>query len=115
MNEEHRHMIMLEKEMTRMGGDPTAVTPSADLAATASSGVLKVIVDPRTPLLQSLEAVLIAELTDQASWEQLALLASQTGAKDLAKQATAAEQIEQEHLRRVKAWVSAGHGIHPSS
>jgi hypothetical protein len=41
-----------------------------------------VIVDPRTTLLQSLEAVLIAELFDNACWETLVELAQQAGEND---------------------------------
>jgi hypothetical protein len=48
---------MLKSIIERHGGDPTAVTPSMDLQATASRGVMQVIVDPRTTLLQSLEAI----------------------------------------------------------
>ncbi|MFW6051140.1 MAG: ferritin-like domain-containing protein [Myxococcota bacterium] len=110
MNEEHRHFALLEQAMQGMGGDPTAMTPSADLAATASSGVLEVIVDPRTTLLQSLEAILVAELTDGAGWDELIELARQAGEDDLVAQAEDARRVEEEHLTKVKAWIRAGQG-----
>ena len=41
LNEEHRHFVELEVQIRALGGDPTAVTPSANLAAVASEGVLE--------------------------------------------------------------------------
>src|SRR4029450_6176692 len=56
LQEEYSHFTMLSTTIEQLGGDPTVVTPSADLHATASHGIVQVIVDPRTTLLQSLEA-----------------------------------------------------------
>jgi hypothetical protein len=69
-----------------------------------------VVVDPRTTLLQSLEAVLIAELSDNACWEALVELAQQAGEDDLEQQFAQAHTTEQEHLRKVQAWLAAGQG-----
>ena len=69
---------MLQAAIEQLGGDPTAVTPSANLQATAAHGIQKVVVDPRTTLLQ-LEAALVAELTDNACWEALIELAQEAG------------------------------------
>ena len=80
--EEYRHFMMLQAAIEQRGGDPTAVTPAANLSATASQGIPQVIVDPRTTLLQSLEAVLIAELFDNVCWETLVELAQQAGEND---------------------------------
>lgn len=77
--EEFQHFTLLQSVIKQLGGDPTAVTPSADLHATAAHGIQMVIVDPRTTLLQSLEAILIAELADNACWEALIALAQQAG------------------------------------
>jgi hypothetical protein len=71
LQEEYRHFTMLSSTIEQLGGDPTAVTPSADLHTTASQGIVKVIVDPRTTLLQSLEAILIAELAMTAGRRSL--------------------------------------------
>jgi rubrerythrin len=108
MNEEHRHFAVLEKTITEAGGDPTAVTPSANLAAVASEGVLKVITDPRTTLLQSLEAILIAELTDRDSWAMLCELAEGDGLDQFVQFCEQAEQTEERHLERVREWLIAG-------
>src|SRR5690606_31701525 len=85
LEEEHRHFALLVDVMRGLGGDPTAVTPSADLSATAPMGVVKVITDGRTTLLQGLEAILIAELTDRQGWESLVELAREAGKKELAQ------------------------------
>jgi hypothetical protein len=96
--------------MEKLGGDPTAVTPSADLQATIGHGITKVIVDPRTTLLQSLEAILVAELADNACWETLSTMAQAAGEDKLAAQCKQALATEAEHLAKVRAWVAAGQG-----
>ncbi|HEU5077288.1 MAG TPA: ferritin-like domain-containing protein, partial [Polyangiaceae bacterium] len=108
LNEEHRHFSELGLQVRMLGGDPTAVTPSANLAAVASEGVLKVVTDPRTTLLQSLEGVLIAELVDNDCWHVLSQLAKRHGLEDLITLCQEAEATEQRHLDRVRAWLAAG-------
>ena len=108
MNEEHAHFKALEDTVRELGGDPTAITPSANLAAVASEGVQKVITDARTTLLQSLEAVLIAELVDRDSWNMLCEAVRSHGMRDFAEFCERAEQTEEEHLSKVRAWVMAG-------
>jgi hypothetical protein len=110
LQEEYRHFTMLSSAIEHLGGDPTAVTPSADLHATASQGIAKVIVDPRTTLLQSLEAILIAELADNACWEALIALTQQAGEDTLVQPFEQALVTEQEHLMKVRAWLAAGQG-----
>lgn len=105
--EELGHFLLLCECMTQMGGDPTAQTPCADVAATASMGVMQVISDPRTTLAQSLNAALMAELTDNASWELLEALAARAGQAAMATQFRAALAAEQEHLIIVRAWLKA--------
>jgi rubrerythrin len=108
--EEFRHFTLLHAVIEQLGGDPTTVTPSADLQATAAKGIMQVITDPRTTLLQSLEAILVAELTDNACWEALTELAEGAGQDGLARQFREARATEEEHLLKVRAWVAAGQG-----
>ncbi|MGE3540192.1 MAG: ferritin-like domain-containing protein [Candidatus Tectimicrobiota bacterium] len=110
LDEEYQHFLMLQTVIERLGGDPTAVTPSANLSAVASQGIPQVLVDPRTTLLQSLEAIMIAELADHACWEALVEFAQQAGETDLAQQFEQALTTEQEHLIRVQTWLAAGQG-----
>jgi rubrerythrin len=108
LNEEHEHFFMLSERIAQFGGDPTAVTPSANVAAVASEGVMKVITDPRTTFLQSLEAILIAELTDRDSWELLCDASRDAGLTELQAQCEAAEATEERHLSKVRSWLKAG-------
>lgn len=109
--DEHDHFLMLKKVIERLGGDPAAVTPSACVAATAGRGLGDVCTDPRTTLLQCLEAILIAELTDNDAWEVLIGIAQRAGQRELERGFRAAVETEREHLVRVRDWVQAGHGI----
>jgi ferritin-like protein len=105
-DEELRHFHLLCQALVDMGADPTAVTPSADIAGVEAFGVVQVITDPRTTLAQSLHAILLAELADNAGWELLIELAEAFGQDDMAADFRTALQNEQKHLARVRQWVS---------
>jgi len=109
-NEEHAHFLLLTKAAVALGADPTAVTPSADAQATSSIGVMQVITDPRTTLLNALDAILIAELADNDSWEGLIELARHAGQDGLAERFIGALRDEVEHLENVRRWLAAGEG-----
>ena len=106
-DEEHAHFLMLTEVMRALGGDPTAQTPCADASATASLGLMQVVTDPRTTLAQSLNAVLIAELADNAGWELLITLAEQAGETDLVQQFQQAMAQEDAHVATIKSWLTA--------
>jgi hypothetical protein len=110
LEEEHRHFQLLRRVMDDLGGDPTAVTPSANLVANATMGFPAVIADPRTTLLDGLEVILVAELTDNECWEALIALTRIGGEESLAGHFEQALAREREHLARVRAWVAAGQG-----
>jgi hypothetical protein len=92
------------------GGDPTAMTPSGDLSANAGKGLQDVIMEPRTTLLQSLEAILVAELADREGWETLIDLARQAGEVELLGKLESARHTEEGHLEKVRRWIRAGQG-----
>jgi rubrerythrin len=104
--EEHRHFLLLNEAVTELGGDPTVESPCADVAAVASMGILQVVIDPRTTVTQCLQAMLTAELTDNAGWEMLIDLADEIGSADLVTQFTEAFENEQIHLANVQTWLS---------
>jgi hypothetical protein len=106
--EELLHVDVVRRALVAMGADPTALTPSADLVGTAMHGILQVVTDPRTSLLGSLEALLIAELADNAGWELLIGMALELGQEELAQEFVRALAEEREHLRRVRGWVTVG-------
>jgi bacterioferritin (cytochrome b1) len=103
-NEEARHFALISECIEFLGGDPTAQTPCADVTGVASAGLMQVITDPKTTIAQSLSAVLIAELTDNAAWEDLIALARKMGHDDMAAQFEEALQHEEEHLASVRKW-----------
>jgi rubrerythrin len=106
-SEELAHFHLLSDCITQLGGDPTAQTPCADVTAAASMGLLQVITDPRTTLAQSLNAILTAELTDNAGWELLIKLAEDANQPDLVEQFSQALQAEEQHLVIVKGWIES--------
>ncbi len=110
LNEEYRHFRMLKTQIERLGADPTAMTPSADVEGVASQGIVALISDPRTTLLQGLEAILIAELADGDGWRGLIELSEQASKPELTRECRAAEVNELRHIVSVRRWVAAGQG-----
>ena len=105
-DDELDHFRLVEDAMRSLGADPTAVTPSADVAGVEAQGVLQVIADPRTTLDQSLHAILVAELADNAAWEMLIDLATATGHDELVQGFRTALDDERVHLAEVRSWLS---------
>lgn len=103
--QEAQHFALVRTCMESMGADPTAVTPSADTIAVASSGLLQVLSDPRTSLDQCLEAILTAELVDNDGWQMLVDLSSAMNMEDEAQSFQGALIQEQQHLNNVRAWL----------
>lgn len=103
-DEEAHHFALVEQCIVHLGGDPTAQTPCADLAAVESTGLMQAVTDPRTPVVQSLHAMLVAELADNAAWEDLVTLAEKLGETDMAVQLRAADMREREHLDCLRGW-----------
>jgi ferritin-like metal-binding protein YciE len=102
--EEAEHFELLADCLEQLGADPTAQTPCADVAGVESMGLMQVLNDPRTTLPQCLNAILVAELADNAGWELLIKLADELGQKDMVKQFKEALKQEQEHLDAIKTW-----------
>jgi rubrerythrin len=121
LDEEREHFALLREVMEARGGDPTAVTPSADVQATASKGLCAVLADPRTTFVEGVEAILIAELTDNECWDALIGLADAAGERELVARFAEARDTEREHLQRVRGWLANAHsramtaGVFPAS
>lgn len=103
-DQEAEHFQMLVEAMRNLGADPTAQTPDADASGVASSGLMKVIMDPRTSVSQSLEAMLAIEMTDNAAWELLIMLAKDMGFDEIAEKFQTALNQEKVHLDQVQQW-----------
>lgn len=106
-NDEEEHFHLLAQAIEKMGADPTAQTPDADVSGVAGMGLVKVIADPRTSVRQSLEAMLMAELVDHAAWHVLIDLARGTALDDMIPRFQDAEQLEEVHLNQIKEWHKA--------
>ncbi|MCP3136201.1 ferritin-like domain-containing protein [Pyxidicoccus xibeiensis] len=108
LNDEMSHFALMTESLTKLGADPTAVTPCADVGAVTSMGLPAVVSDPRMNLRDTLHALLVAELTDNAGWEMLIELARGLGHDTLADRFQLALDAEAEHLTLVRGWLSAG-------
>ena len=104
--DELRHYGMLVRAIEQLGGDPTVMSPCADITAVTGMGIGQALGDPRTTLTQGLEAILVAELADNDGWVILADLAERMDMDDLADQFRQALAEEDDHLIRVRQWLS---------
>jgi hypothetical protein len=103
---EHRHVAVLRDALLQLGADPTAMTPGADLIAVSGLGWIQAMTDPRTTLNQCLDILLLVELGDRGAWELLIGLTRQLDFEDLARQFEAALAQEEQHVSRVRGWVT---------
>jgi rubrerythrin len=103
-DEEAEHFALVGAAIQALGGDPTAQTPSATVAGVEGSGLMQVLTDPKTTVVQALHAMLVAEMTDNAAWEELVELARGAGEPELVERFTKALETEREHLEEVRSW-----------
>jgi bacterioferritin (cytochrome b1) len=104
--EELEHFLLLNDTIAGLGGDPTMQSPSADVAGVASMGILQVLTDPRSSMAHCLQAMLTAELTDNAGWELLIKLADNLGYDEMRTEFETALADEERHLLNVRNWLS---------
>lgn len=105
--EELAHFHLVVEAIEALGGDPTAVTPSADRDGVMSMGLVQTLSDPRSSLAECLEAILVAELVDNDCWTTLISLSDELGQKSLAEvfERSLAEEVR--HLASVRQWLAA--------
>jgi len=101
-DEEFEHMMLVHAAMEKLGADPTAQTPSADVAGVMAMGIMQVLTDPRTNVAQCMNALLTAELADNAAWELLIELAQAAGQPNIADSVGHAKTQEDDHLVKIK-------------
>ena len=105
-NEEAEHYLIVAAALKQLGGDPTAMTPCANVQAVASMGLPQVVCDPRTTVAQALEALLIAELADNDAWATLISLTREVGLDEaMVTRFENARASEHDHLLKVRRWV----------
>jgi len=101
------HFLLLTESIERLGGDPTAMTPCADLTGVKGMGLVQAMNDPRLTVAQALDTMLGAEAMDVASWELLIELVHGFGQDDLAEQFAGALATEQRHEAILRDWTAA--------
>jgi hypothetical protein len=106
-DEEAMHFALCGAAIQSLGGDPTEQTPGADVAGVEGMGLMQVLTDPRTTVAQCLHAMLVAEMTDNAAWEELIELTQPTGNDDLIARFRKAQANEADHLEKVRGWYKA--------
>ena len=102
--DEARHFAIVADAIETLGGDQTSQTPCADLVGVESMGLMQVVTDPRTTIAQSLHAILVAEMTDNAGWELLIALAEDQNQNSLITDFSVALDEERVHLQQVQSW-----------
>lgn len=102
--DEARHFAVVADAIETLGGDPTSQTPCADVSGVEAMGLMQVVTDPRTTMAQSLHAILVAEMTDNAGWEMLIVLADDQGQTALITDFSVALDEERVHLQQVRTW-----------
>lgn len=102
--QEAQHFGLIGECIENLGGDPTAQTPAADVTGMESAGLMQVVTDPMTSVVQSLHAVLVAELADNEAWDELIELAREVGRDDLIERFEGARDEEREHLDTIRRW-----------
>ena len=106
-DEEAMHFALVGAAIQSLGGDPTAQTPAADVAGVEGMGLMQVLNDPKTTVAQALHAIMVAEMTDNAAWDQLIELTTESGNDDLVERFTQARRNEADHLEKVMGWYKA--------
>lgn len=103
-SEELAHFHLLVEALERLGADPTAQTPCADLVGVQGSGFMQALSDPRTSVAQCVDVLLALEAGDNGGWELLIALARECGQDELAGRFDVALREEAEHLATVRHW-----------
>lgn len=103
--EELNHFRLCCEAMEEIGGDATAVTPSADIAGVAAMGWVQAITNPSVNFKQSLEIILQAELVDNDCWDVLIDMSRSIGLKSIAERFEQAKAEEDVHLSTIRSWV----------
>jgi hypothetical protein len=99
------HFHLLTNAVERLGGDPTAVTPAADVMGNVANGLVQAITDPRTTFPQGLRLLVAGELIAKDAWEMLVDITERVGLPDLAQQFQRAADEDEEHLAAVRTWL----------
>jgi rubrerythrin len=104
--DEADHFALVAETIASLGGDPTVMTPGADVNGVMALGWIQVLADPRVTIPQCLQAILIAELADNEAWQMLIDLANEMELTEIAGRFTAAQRVEERHLTEIRSLYS---------
>lgn len=105
-NEEKEHEEWLESQIRSLGGDAHATTERSELIERQTKGIEEVIAtEERIPHL--FEALLTAELIEDAAWKLLLELADDAEDEDARREFRQRAEAEERHLIFVRNTVSA--------
>lgn len=107
-SDELGHAQMLQSLIDDLGADPAMVTLAATREAITTRGIRDIINDSTSTVMDVLEALVVAELSDHEQWTGLIELAREIRREDLARSFLTAQSTEHKHLSRMRAWISAG-------
>jgi len=96
---------LLTSAIERLGGDATAVTPSADLTATVNAGVLQAMNDQRITLAQGMKLMVGALVVAKDAWETLVDIAERVGVQDMGLELQHAMDQVEENLASMRTWL----------
>jgi hypothetical protein len=100
------HFQLVLDSLKETGADYLNTNGTSDSIYMAAAGMLKIISSKRTTISQGLYALLSSELTDRDSWEILIQLAEGLGLLQLAENFEQALTTEEEHLQKIRVWLS---------
>lgn len=106
-DDEASHANLLAEALAEMGADPTAQTPCADVTGVMGIGLVQVLSDPRTSVVQGLEAILLAELGDNDAWDVLVKLTADAGLDAITKRFEVAKAQEDSHLNAIRQFYNS--------
>jgi hypothetical protein len=106
-DEELGHEIVVQRLMTKLGGDPTVPTGSANRQAAVTGGLVELIEAPQTTFIDCLDALVVAELVNHESWRQLLPMMAPFGEVPVGAQVREIERSAAEHLAAARAWMVA--------
>lgn len=102
--EEAQHLRWVIQCIENLGGDPTCQTPCADVTGITTMGLVQVVTDPRTDLIQATHALLLAEIADNVGWDLLIQLLEKHGFTEDVERFQTAKAQEDNHLIHMRQW-----------
>lgn len=102
------HFLLLLNALKELGEDPAQKEFSNEITCFSPKNHLKILSDRKVALSQCLSVLLEQEQTNWDGWQLLIPLAKNTGYEAMSKKFEEALLLEEDHLRKVRLWISQG-------